>query len=82
MAIANDAGGSARLPASWTGVVGLKPSQGLIPCTGLPQFWSPALEVCGLMARTVKDCALLFEVCMEMVIKPVNRKLSWKNCWF
>jgi len=34
MAIGGDQGGSIRVPASWTGIVGLKPSHGLVPCTG------------------------------------------------
>jgi len=34
MAIGGDQGGSIRMPASWTGVVGMKPTHGLVPCTG------------------------------------------------
>jgi len=34
MAIGGDQGGSIRLPSCWTGVVGLKPTFGLVPCTG------------------------------------------------
>ena len=34
MALGGDQGGSVRLPSCWSGVVGLKPTFGLVPCTG------------------------------------------------
>ncbi|XP_041457865.1 amidase-like isoform X2 [Lytechinus variegatus] len=61
MAIGSDQGGSVRLPAAWTGIVGLKPTYGLVPYTGA---WSlePSVDHLGPMARTVRDCATLLEV--------------------
>lgn len=61
MAIGGDQGGSIRLPASWTGVVGLKPTFGLVPYTGIFPIES-TLDHTGPMARSVSDCALLLEV--------------------
>jgi Asp-tRNA(Asn)/Glu-tRNA(Gln) amidotransferase A subunit family amidase len=60
-AIGTQTGGSVIRPASFCGIVGMKPSFGLIPRTGiLPQ--SPFLDTVGVFARSVADCALLAEV--------------------
>jgi aspartyl-tRNA(Asn)/glutamyl-tRNA(Gln) amidotransferase subunit A len=55
IALATDAGGSTRRPAAHAGVVGMKPSAGLVPHTG--GFAEPAFgnAVIGPMARTVED---------------------------
>nr|KAG5695962.1 hypothetical protein BaRGS_017543 [Batillaria attramentaria] len=60
-AVGGDQGGSIRIPASFTGIVGLKPTYGLVPYTGA---WAgePTVDHLGPMARTVADCALLLEV--------------------
>ncbi|MDE8344952.1 MAG: amidase family protein [Acidocella sp.] len=55
--IGTDAGGSIRIPAAWSGVVGLKPSFGRVPQWPLGAFGHVA--VAGPMARTVRDTALL-----------------------
>ncbi|MFN8511046.1 MAG: amidase family protein [Chloroflexia bacterium] len=52
-----DTGGSIRLPAAYCGIVGLKPTYGLVSRAGvLPLSWS--LDHVGPMTRTVRDCAL------------------------
>lgn len=64
MAIGGDQGGSIRIPSSWCGIAGLKPTWGLVPYTGA----IPGEITCdhlGPMARNVKDCALMLEVCAE-----------------
>ena len=61
MAIGGDQGGSIRIPSSWCGIVGLKPTHGLVPYTGAIPI-EPTLDHLGPMARTVHDCALLLEV--------------------
>lgn len=61
LSIGTQTGGSVIRPASFCGIVGLKPSFGLIPRTGiLPQ--STFLDTVGVFARSVEDCALLTEV--------------------
>ena len=61
LAIGTQTGGSVIRPASFCGIVGMKPSFGLIPRTGiLPQ--SPFLDTVGVFARSIEDCALLAEV--------------------
>lgn len=61
MAIGSDQGGSIRLPSAWSGIVGIKPTFGLVPYTGAMGM-DFAIDHLGPMARTVKDCALLLEV--------------------
>jgi amidase len=59
--IGTDQGGSIRIPASWSGVVGLKPTYGLVPYTGVMSI-DPTLDHVGPMARSVADIALALEV--------------------
>ena len=57
-ALGTDDGGSNRIPAQCTGVVGMKPTFGLVPRTGVIPTW-PYLDTHGPLARTVADAALL-----------------------
>lgn len=60
-ALGTDTGGSIRVPASYCGVSGIKPTFGRVPRTGVfPVSWS--LDHVGPMARTVEDLALLLAV--------------------
>ncbi|XP_028403580.1 uncharacterized protein LOC114526245 [Dendronephthya gigantea] len=61
MAIGGDQGGSIRIPAALCGIVGLKPTFGLVPYTGIGSI-EPTIDHTGPMAMTVKDTALLLEV--------------------
>ena len=58
-ALGTDAGGSVRQPASNCGLVGLKPSHGLVDSTGA--FGPPSICEVGPIARTVEDVALVLE---------------------
>jgi Asp-tRNA(Asn)/Glu-tRNA(Gln) amidotransferase A subunit family amidase len=57
-ALGTDDGGSNRIPAQFTGVVGMKPTFGLVPRTGVIPTW-PYLDTHGPLARGVADAALL-----------------------
>ena len=59
--IGGDQGGSIRIPASWCGVVGLKPTHGLVPYTGIVGV-DNSIDHAGPMTRTVADAALMLEV--------------------
>jgi amidase len=58
MAIGGDQGGSIRIPASWCGVYGLKPTHGLVPYTGIFTI-EMALDHTSHIAGSVEDTALL-----------------------
>jgi amidase len=60
LATGSDMGGSLRNPAAYCGVVGFRPSPGVVPHELRLVGWSP-LSVQGPMGRTVGDAALLFE---------------------
>lgn len=60
LAIGCDQGGSIRMPASFCGIVGMKPTHGLVPYTGILGH-DPVIDHVGPMSRTVADNALMLE---------------------
>ena len=61
MAMGGDQGGSIRIPSSYCGAVGHKPTYGLVPYTGVFPI-ELTLDHTGPIARTAADAALLLEV--------------------
>jgi aspartyl-tRNA(Asn)/glutamyl-tRNA(Gln) amidotransferase subunit A len=65
--IGTDAGGSIRIPAAWSGVVGLKPSFGRVAQWPLGAFGN--IAVAGPITRNVRDAALLLSVIARFDIR-------------
>src|SRR5258708_10143963 len=61
MAIGGDQGGSIRIPASFSGIYGMKATYGLVPYTGVMPI-ELTIDHTGPMTRNVRDNALLLEV--------------------
>jgi aspartyl-tRNA(Asn)/glutamyl-tRNA(Gln) amidotransferase subunit A len=59
-ALGTDTGGSLRMPASWCGIVGFKPTVGRIDTAGVVPL-SATLDTLGPLTRSVEDAALLYE---------------------
>jgi aspartyl-tRNA(Asn)/glutamyl-tRNA(Gln) amidotransferase subunit A len=60
-ALGTDDGGSNRIPAQFTGIVGMKPTFGLVARSGVIPTW-PYLDTHGPLARSVADAAQLLAV--------------------
>lgn len=89
LALGSDTGGSIRCPASFCGIVGLKPTYGFVSRYGLIAY-ANSLEQIGPLAATVKDSALLLDVIAakdwrdstQVKLKnegPSNYHCSWLN---
>ncbi|MFE1646173.1 amidase family protein [Microbacterium sp. P01] len=61
IAIGTDQGGSVRLPAAWCGYLGLKPTFGLVPYTGIASL-DRSVDHAGPMTQNVQDMALMMDV--------------------
>jgi amidase len=79
LAEGTDLGGSLRIPASFCGVVGLRPSPGLVPTYPTDYIWD-TLQVTGPMARTAEDVALMLQaVCGPSPLSPLAQPWSGRD---
>ncbi len=60
LALGTDSGGSIRIPAAWCGIVGFKPTYGLVPAEGCFPL-APSYDHVGPMAASVEGCLRLLE---------------------
>jgi aspartyl-tRNA(Asn)/glutamyl-tRNA(Gln) amidotransferase subunit A len=61
LALGTDSGGSIRIPAAWCGIVGFKPTYGLVPSDGCFPL-APSYDHVGPLASTVEGCTELMRV--------------------
>jgi aspartyl-tRNA(Asn)/glutamyl-tRNA(Gln) amidotransferase subunit A len=92
--VGTDTGGSLRIPASFCGIVGFKPSYGLVSVEGVVPL-AESLDHVGPLARTVGDAAILFDAirgddprsaaqakAFAMKGKRLRIKLGWPRNYF
>ncbi len=79
LAEGTDLGGSLRIPASFCGVVGLRPSVGLVPTHPTGWAWD-TLQVTGPMARTAEDVALMLQsICGATEWSPLRQSCEGRD---
>ncbi|MBV9107859.1 MAG: amidase [Gemmatimonadetes bacterium] len=79
LAEGTDLGGSLRIPASFCGVVGLRPSVGLVPTIPSDYMWD-SLQVTGTMARTAEDVALSLQaVAGPDPVAPLSQSVAGRD---
>jgi aspartyl-tRNA(Asn)/glutamyl-tRNA(Gln) amidotransferase subunit A len=83
LALGSDSGGSIRIPAAWCGVVGFKPTYGLVPAEGCFPL-APSYDHVGPMASTVAGCIELmqalvpgFEPAIVESLEEVEVGIAW-----
>ncbi len=77
LALGSDTGGSVRIPASATGIVGHRPTQGQWPTTGVVPL-SSHLDTVGCLTRTALDMAYLYHSVETFRIGRRSEILDWE----
>jgi aspartyl-tRNA(Asn)/glutamyl-tRNA(Gln) amidotransferase subunit A len=69
LALGTDTGCSIRLPSAWCGLVGHKPTHGLVPLDGVLPL-APSLDTAGALAQDVPDARLALDVLSGTTVAP------------
>ena len=84
-ALGTDSGGSIRIPAAWCGVVGFKPSHGLVPLDGCFPL-APSFDHAGPMTRSVRECTSMlstlvpdFQPGSPEPLEEMNIGIAWSE---
>ena len=79
LAQGTDYGCSIRIPAAFCGIVGIRPTPGLIPSYPKPLAWDPG-EVLGPLARDAEDAALMLDAMVGFSrISPISVAPPWQS---
>jgi amidase len=79
LAEGTDLGGSLRIPASFCGVVGLRPSAGLVPTWPSDWLWD-TLQVTGPIARTAADVGLMLDaIAGPSDLSPISQPTAGRH---
>jgi amidase len=79
LAQGTDFGCSIRMPASFCGIVGIRPTPGLTPNWPMPLAWDPG-QVHGTLARTAEDAALMLDAIVGFSRKsPISVAPPWAS---
>jgi amidase len=79
LAQGTDFGCSIRMPASFCGIVGIRPTPGLTPNWPMPLAWDPG-QVNGPLARTAEDAAMMLDAITGFSrISPISVAPPWAN---
>jgi len=79
LAQGTDFGASVRVPAAFCGIVGMRPTPGLIPSHPMPLAWDPG-QVHGPLARSPEDAALMLDAMVGFSrLSPISVAPPWQS---